>query len=97
MVEKWSGEFKRGRTSTNDAERSGRPKYVTTPEIIDKKRQRVRDLKICLNLFNRNPRDFLRRLVTIDKTWIHHYTAESKQQTNQCVGLGETAPKRVKT
>ena len=25
MVEKWIGEFKRGRTSTDDAERSGRP------------------------------------------------------------------------
>ena len=35
-VEKWVGEFKQGRTSTNDAEQSGRPKDVTTPEIIDK-------------------------------------------------------------
>ena len=36
MVEKWIGEFERGRTSTNDAERIGGPKYVTTPEIIKK-------------------------------------------------------------
>ena len=36
MVEKWIGEFKRGRTSTNDAERSVKPKDVTTPEIIEK-------------------------------------------------------------
>ena len=33
---KWIGEFKRGRTSTNDAERLGRPKDVTSPEIIAK-------------------------------------------------------------
>ena len=36
MVEKWIGEFKRGRTSTNYALRSGRSKHVTTPEIIEK-------------------------------------------------------------
>ena len=36
MVEKWIGEFKRGRKSTNDAERSGRPKNVTISGIIGK-------------------------------------------------------------
>ena len=37
MAEKWIGEFKRGRTSTHDAEQLGiRPKDVTTPEIIEK-------------------------------------------------------------
>ena len=36
IVEKGIGEFKRGRTSTNDAERSGRPKVVSTLEIIGK-------------------------------------------------------------
>ena len=36
MVEMWISEFERGRTSTNDVERSGRPKDVTTPEIIEK-------------------------------------------------------------
>ena len=133
MVEKWISKFKRGRTSTNGADRLGRPKDVTTSEIIakihdivvddqkvkvrelaeaacisiesvvkilhedlgmrkltgkwvprlltiDQKRQRVRDSKSCLNLFNRSLRDFARRLVTIDITWIHHFTPESKQQ-----------------
>ena len=36
MVEKWIDEFKRGRSSTNDAERSGRSKDVTTREINEK-------------------------------------------------------------
>ena len=36
MVEKWISEFKGSRTRTNDAERSGRLKDLTTPEIIEK-------------------------------------------------------------
>ena len=104
MVEMRIGAFKWGHTSTNDAERLERPKYVTTPEFInniilddskmkvrelaettsistgsvdkilhddlgmrkltgkwvlhlltiDQKRQRVRNSKSCLDLFNYN-------------------------------------------
>ncbi|XP_025154465.1 uncharacterized protein LOC112588509 [Harpegnathos saltator] len=36
MVKKWFTEFRCGRTSTSNAERSGRPKEVVTPEIVDK-------------------------------------------------------------
>ena len=36
MVEKWIAEFKCGRTSTNDAERSGRPNEAVSPENIQK-------------------------------------------------------------
>lgn len=35
-VYNWVNEFKRGRTSTSDAERSGRPKEVTTQEMVEK-------------------------------------------------------------
>ena len=35
-VYNWVNEFKRGRTSTKDEHRSGRPVEVTTPEMIDK-------------------------------------------------------------
>ena len=33
---RWYAEFKRGRTDTEDAERSGRPNEVVTPETIKK-------------------------------------------------------------
>ena len=46
---------------------------------------------------DRNPSDFLLRLVTIDETWIHHYTPESKPHAKQWVRPGGTTPKRVKT
>lgn len=35
-VYKWFNEFKRGRTSTEDEQRSGRPNDVVTPEIVRK-------------------------------------------------------------
>lgn len=35
-VERWFADFKRGRTDTDDAERSGRPNEVVTPENIKK-------------------------------------------------------------
>ena len=32
MVKKWYDDFKRDRTDTNEAERSGRPKFGSCPE-----------------------------------------------------------------
>ena len=34
-----------------------------------------------LNMFKHNPKEFLRRLVTIVERWIHHYTPETKEQS----------------
>ena len=39
---------------------------------------RVTTSKKNLAYFNRNPKVFLRRFVTMDKTWIHHYSLESR-------------------
>jgi histone-lysine N-methyltransferase SETMAR len=33
--------------------------------------------------FNKNKTDFMRRFITMDETWIHHYTPASKQQSKQ--------------
>lgn len=147
---RWFADFKRGRTDTNDAERSGRPNSAVVPEnikkirkmilsdrklkvseiaeaskisegsvltilhehlgmrkllskwvprvlTIDQKQQRIDDSERCLELFNRNKKDFLRRYVTMDETWIHHYTPESKRQSSEWTGPGESRPKRPKT
>lgn len=146
----WYAEFKRGRTSTVDAERSGRPKSAVVPENIknvhkivlkdrkmklreiadtlkisegsvftilhenlgmrkllskwvphlltpDQKQQRVDDSERCLELFKRNKKDFLCRYVTMDETWIHHYTPESKRSSAEWTAAGESRPKRPKT
>ena len=49
-IYRWYAEFKRGHTETEDAERSGRPNEVVTPETIKKVHQIVfenRKLKLC--------------------------------------------------
>lgn len=50
---------------------------------VDQKRNRVTTLKDCLNMFKRDPKQFLRRFVTVDEILIHHYTPETKVQSAQ--------------
>ena len=50
----------------------------------------------CLAMFNHIPQD-LRQFVTVDETWIHHYTPELKQQSKQWTASGECVPKKAKT
>ena len=51
-------------------------------EIADTvKQQRIEDSERCLELFKRGKKDFLRRYVTMDETWIHHYTPETKRSS----------------
>ncbi|XP_011251320.1 histone-lysine N-methyltransferase SETMAR-like [Camponotus floridanus] len=63
---------------------------------IDNKRNRVTISKECLALFNRNSNEFLRRFITVDETWIHHNTPETKEQSKQWISRGESAPKKAK-
>jgi histone-lysine N-methyltransferase SETMAR len=150
MVEKWFADFKRGRTNTDDAERSGRPNSAVVPEnikkvhkmvladrklklreiadtlkisegsvftilhehlsmrklcskwvprllTVDQKQQRVDDSERCLELFQRNKKNFFMRYVTMDETWIHHYTPESNRQSAEWTAKDENRPKRQKT
>jgi len=62
----------------------------------DNKRNRETTSKQCLTLFKRNPKEFLRRFETVDGTWIHWYTPETKEQSKQWNSPGEPAPKKVK-
>jgi len=49
----------------------------------------------CLEHFNKNKTDFVRRFITMDETWIHHYTPESKQQLKQWMEACCSAPKKA--
>jgi hypothetical protein len=49
----------------------------------DQKRTCMKISEQCLERFNKNKTDFMRRFITMDETWIHHYTPDSKQQSKQ--------------
>jgi Transposase. len=51
----------------------------------------------CLTLLKHNLKEYLRRFVTIDETWIHWYTPETKEQSKQWTSPGERAPKKANT
>jgi len=146
-VKNWLAKFKRGDFSTCDAPRPGRPKTVTTPEIINQIHELIledcrilakliseqlgisrewvgsiihEDLEMwmlsakwvpkCLNsdqelqwcqsseqlleFFWRDPNDFLSRMVTMDKTWLHHYDLETMQQSMEWQHSGSPRPKK---
>jgi len=44
-----------------------------------------------------NPDEFLRRFITVDETWIHYFTSETKEQSKQWTSPSEPAPKKAKT
>ena len=48
---------------------------------VDQKRIRMNISQACLDRFKRNKMDFKRRFKTVDETWIHHYTPETKEQS----------------
>ena len=54
------------------------------------KRARVVASEQYLGMFQRNSKEFLRRYVTFDETWIHYYTPETKNQSKMWNGPGET-------
>ena len=58
--------------------------------IVDHKRDRMMISKQCLEMF-------LRRFITVDKTWIHYFTSETKDQSKQWISPDEAAPKKVET
>lgn len=72
-------------------------RWVPRLLTVDNKRIRMLTSKQCLEQFKRNSKEFLRRVVTVDETWIHLYTPETKEQSKQWISPGESAPKKAKT
>ena len=55
-------------------------RWVLCVLTADQKRTRTKISEPCLEHFNKNKTDFAHRFITMDETWINHYTPESKQQ-----------------
>jgi histone-lysine N-methyltransferase SETMAR len=63
----------------------------------DQKCIRMKTSEQCLEHFNKNKTDFVRRFITMDETWIHHYTPESKQQSKQWTEASSSVPKKTRS
>ena len=51
----------------------------------------------CLTKFRCNKSEFLRQFITIHKTWVHHVTSGTKEQSKQWTERGESAQKEART
>jgi len=72
-------------------------RWVPRLLTADQKRTRMKISEKCLKRFNKNKTDFVWcRFITMDETWIHHYTPESKQQSKQWTETGCSAPKKTR-
>ena len=63
------------------------------PRLLTLHNKRNREITseqcLTLTLFKRNPKEFLRRFVAVDETWIHWYTPETEEQSKQWTSSDE--------
>jgi histone-lysine N-methyltransferase SETMAR len=71
-------------------------RWVPRSLTADKKRTRMKISEQCLERFNKNKTDFVHQFIIMDETWIHHYTPESKQQSEQWTEASCSASKKDK-
>ena len=68
-------------------------KWVLKCLNVDQKR-RCQSSEQLLEFFQRDPNDFLWRLVTMDETWLYHYDLETKQQSMEWRHNGSPCPRK---
>ena len=72
-------------------------RWVPRLLTVDQKHNRRTLSSTNLNLFEEDPANFLKRFVTMDETWVHHFTPEATQQSKQWKHPGSPLPKKAKT
>jgi len=72
-------------------------RWVPRLLTADQKHTRMKIPEQCLERFNKNKTDFVHRFITMDETWIHHYTPESKQQSKQQTEASCSVPKKTRS
>jgi len=70
---------------------------VPALKLTADQRQQIKISEHCLERFNKNKIDFVRRFITMGEAWIHHYTPQSKQQSKQPTEAGCSAPKKTRS
>ena len=71
-------------------------RWVPRLLTVDQKHARRTLSRANLSLLEADPDNFLQRFVTMDETWVHHFTPESKQQSKQWKHPGSPPPKKAK-
>ncbi|XP_012057343.1 PREDICTED: histone-lysine N-methyltransferase SETMAR-like [Atta cephalotes] len=66
-------------------------------EQLDMKKLSARWVPRLLTVDHKRDHEFLRRFITVDETWIHYFTPETKEQSKQWTSPGETVSKKAKT
>ncbi|CAK1581831.1 unnamed protein product [Parnassius mnemosyne] len=64
---------------------------------VEQKRTRLTISRDCLQLFEADADDFLNRFVTMNETWVHYCTLETKQQSKHWRRPGSPPPKKAKS
>jgi len=70
-------------------------KWVPKCLNMDQKRQRCQSSEQLLEIFWRDPNDFLSRSVTMDETSLYHYDPETKQQSMEWRHSGSPRPQKI--
>ena len=52
--------------------------------------------RYLMSCYEDDPGDFIKRVVTQDETWVHHFDPESKMQSKQWKHPGSPPPKKFK-
>ena len=70
-------------------------KWVPCLLTVDQKQRRIDDSERCLQLFQRNKKEFCVNM-TMDETWVHHFSPESNRQSAEWTAAGESRPELPK-
>ncbi|EFN62716.1 hypothetical protein EAG_00041, partial [Camponotus floridanus] len=70
--------------------------WVPHSLTMEQKHIRMRLSQQHLERFRKNKKDFVRRFITMDETWVYHHDPESKQEAKEWCEPGTSAPKRVR-
>ena len=68
-------------------------KVVVRLLTVDQKQQRIDNSEHYLQQFKCNKKEFLHKYVTMEETWIHHFTPESNWQSAEWTAAGESCLK----
>lgn len=71
-------------------------RWVPRMLTADQKRRRVTVCTELLGRFQQDPENFLKRLITQDETWVHHFDPETKIQSKEWHTKGSRPPKKFK-